>query len=55
VLARHDPPALREVGALVEVDSDHYLMLRHAEQITDLLLEHLTAAQAVTFRASVET
>jgi len=54
VVPSHDPPEQREVGAavarrvpgaqLVELDSDHYLTLRHADQINELLLEFLTAA-----------
>jgi len=54
VVANHDPEALREMGRtvahrvpgarLVEVDSDHYLTLREAEQVDELLLEFLTAA-----------
>ena len=54
VVATHDPPAQRELGStaarripgarLVEVDSDHYLTLREAEQLGQLLLEFLGAA-----------
>jgi pimeloyl-ACP methyl ester carboxylesterase len=54
VVATHDPPGLQEVdrrvareipGArLAEIDSDHYLTLRVAEQVDELLLEFLTAA-----------
>jgi len=54
VVARHDPPDQREVGAeiaqripgarLVEVDSDHYLTLREPDEVGELLLEFLTAA-----------
>jgi pimeloyl-ACP methyl ester carboxylesterase len=54
VVATHDPLAQRELGAtaarriagarLVEVDSDHYLTLREAEQLGELLLEFLGAA-----------
>jgi pimeloyl-ACP methyl ester carboxylesterase len=53
VLPSHDPPAQRDAGAtvarrvpgaqLVELDSDHYLTLRHADQVNELLLEFLTA------------
>jgi 3-oxoadipate enol-lactonase len=51
VVAAHDPPAQREVGAtvarrvpgarLVEVDSDHYLTLRDPERVTGVLREFL--------------
>ncbi len=54
LVAAHDPEELREVGRTVahripgarilEVDSDHYLTLREAEQVNELLLEFLTAA-----------
>jgi 3-oxoadipate enol-lactonase len=53
VLATHDPPGLKEIdlrvartvpGArLVEIDSDHYLTLREPEQVSNLLLEFLSA------------
>jgi len=51
IVASHDPPSLREVGAtvarrvpgarLVEVDSDHYLTLREPDRITRILEEFL--------------
>jgi 3-oxoadipate enol-lactonase len=54
IVATHDPPGFIEVGKtaarripgaqLVEVDSDHYLTLRNAEQVGELLLEFLSAA-----------
>jgi pimeloyl-ACP methyl ester carboxylesterase len=54
VVPTHDPAGQQEVGAtvarrvpgaqLVEVDSDHYVTLRHADQLNELLLEFLTAA-----------
>jgi len=54
IVAEHDPDAFREGGLtvarqvpgarLVEVDSDHYLTLREAEQVDELLLEFLAAA-----------
>jgi pimeloyl-ACP methyl ester carboxylesterase len=54
VVAAHDPPAQRELGAtaarripgarLVEVDSDHYLTLREPEQLGELLVEFLGAS-----------
>jgi pimeloyl-ACP methyl ester carboxylesterase len=34
------------VARLAEVDSDHYLSLREPEQVSELLLEFLTAAAA---------
>ncbi len=53
VLATHDPPELRAQGEtvarrvpgarLVEIDSDHYLTLRAADQVNELLLEFLVA------------
>jgi pimeloyl-ACP methyl ester carboxylesterase len=54
VLAEQDPEAFRAGGRtvadrapgsrLVAVDSDHYLSLREAERINELLLEFLSAA-----------
>jgi 3-oxoadipate enol-lactonase len=54
IVAAHDPPALREVGAtvahrvpdarLVQVDSDHYLTLREPELVTQVLEDFLVAA-----------
>jgi len=54
IVAKHDPPDLRERGELVarlvpgarrvEVDSDHYLTLREPEQVSALLGEFLSAA-----------
>jgi pimeloyl-ACP methyl ester carboxylesterase len=53
VVATRDPPGLQELdrrvareipGArLAEIDSDHYLTLRVAEQVDELLVEFLTA------------
>jgi pimeloyl-ACP methyl ester carboxylesterase len=57
VLASLDPPGLQEIdrrvartvpGArLVEVDSDHYLTLREADRISELLIEFLSDAAPV--------
>jgi 3-oxoadipate enol-lactonase len=54
VVPSRDPPEQREAGAtvarcvpgaqLVELDSDHYVTLRHADQLNELLLEFLTAS-----------
>jgi pimeloyl-ACP methyl ester carboxylesterase len=54
VVPTHDPAGQQEVGAtvarrvpgaqLVELESDHYVTLRHADQVNELLLEFLTAA-----------
>jgi pimeloyl-ACP methyl ester carboxylesterase len=54
VLATHDPEPFREAGRavadqvrgsrLAEVDSDHYLTLRAAAQVSELLLDFLAAA-----------
>ena len=54
VIASLDPPEQREAAArvartvpharLVELESDHYVTLRHADQLNELLLEFLTAA-----------
>jgi pimeloyl-ACP methyl ester carboxylesterase len=54
VVPTHDPPGQRDAGAtvarrvpgaqLVELDSDHYVTLRQADQVSELLLEFLTAA-----------
>jgi 3-oxoadipate enol-lactonase len=62
VLATHDPPAQRAVGAhvarevpgarLVEVDSDHYLTLREPELVTRLLEEFLINAASTASRSS---
>ena len=51
IVPSHDPPELQEVGAavarrvpgaqLVELDSDHYLTLRHADQVNAILREFL--------------
>ncbi len=56
IAATHDPPAFRAGGSrvvrdvpgvrLVEVDSDHYLTLRHPQQVTEILLDFLTAEAA---------
>ena len=57
IVPEHDPPAQREIGEaaarripgarLARVDSDHYLTLREPEQVSELLLEFLTAAAPV--------
>ena len=54
VVPSHDPPDMRAAGAtvarrvsgaqLVELDSDHYVTLRQADRVSELLLEFLTAA-----------
>jgi pimeloyl-ACP methyl ester carboxylesterase len=54
ILAALDPPEQKDAGRrvartvpgaqLAEVDSDHYLALRNPQQVTELLLEFLTAA-----------
>jgi pimeloyl-ACP methyl ester carboxylesterase len=54
IVAAHDPPSLREVGAtvarrvsgaqLIEVDSDHYLTLREPDRITRILEQFLVEA-----------
>jgi pimeloyl-ACP methyl ester carboxylesterase len=54
IVAAHDPPVQREVGAtvarripgarLVEVESDHYLTLREPDRVTRILEEFLVAA-----------
>jgi pimeloyl-ACP methyl ester carboxylesterase len=54
VTVAHDPPGMREVGALVardapdarhvELDSDHYVTLREPELLAGVLLEFLSAA-----------
>jgi 3-oxoadipate enol-lactonase len=56
VLAKHDPPAQKEVGAtvahrvpgarLVEIDSDHYLTLREPERVSEVLEEFLVSASS---------
>lgn len=56
VVPAHDPPTQREVGAtvarrvpgaqLVQIDSDHYLTLRAADRVTDVLREFLRSASA---------
>jgi pimeloyl-ACP methyl ester carboxylesterase len=62
VRAAHDPRELREVGAhvarqipgarLVEVDSDHYLTLREAGRLTQLLEEFLLSASSTPSSSS---
>jgi pimeloyl-ACP methyl ester carboxylesterase len=62
MLAGHDPPELREVGTyvarqipgarLVEVDSDHYLTLREAELVTQLLEDFLVSAASTPSSSS---
>jgi pimeloyl-ACP methyl ester carboxylesterase len=54
VVPAHDPAAQREVGKtvarrvpgaqLVEIDSDHYLTLRRADEVSTLLREFLTTS-----------
>jgi pimeloyl-ACP methyl ester carboxylesterase len=56
LLATHDPQSLREVGAtvarevpgaqLVELDSDHYLTLRDAQRVSEILREFLVSASS---------
>ena len=59
VVPTHDPPAQQDVGRrlalavpgaqLAELDTDHYLTLREAEQVNELLLAFLTAAAPQPF------
>jgi pimeloyl-ACP methyl ester carboxylesterase len=56
VVAAHDPAAQREVGKtvarrvpgaqLVEIDSDHYLTLRRADEVSSVLREFLTTSSS---------
>jgi 3-oxoadipate enol-lactonase len=58
VVARHDPPALQEIGAtvarrvpgaqLVEIDSDHYLTLREPERVSAAIRDFLSASSPST-------
>ena len=55
IVPSHDPPEQKEIGAtvarrvpgaqLVELASDHYLTLRHADRVSATLREFLLAAQ----------
>jgi pimeloyl-ACP methyl ester carboxylesterase len=58
IVPAHGPPAQRAVGAtvahrvpgaqLVEIDSDHYLTLRHPEQVTAAIESFLSASTPST-------